>query len=1299
MLLILLSTIGVAATLSVPSAFPSIQQAVDAAGVGDEIEIAPGTYDEDVLIDGASFDLTIKKQAAAVGTVTIRGLGGQDGTIQLDNGATVLLMDLTLEPSGYRSVYVLNGSQVELDTVRVRNGNANRWGAGLHTFGAGSSAIIRNSLFDNNVAQDPYPGGHVDQGPGTFLEVYDSVFRNGQAALGGALKINGAATIEGCVFEDNTATNDGGAIQMLAQGSNLGPVTIRQSVFTNNSAASEGGDIYFANGAELRVFNSAFTGATATNGASIRGYNNPGDLTLAGVAFRDTVASNWDGAVSLFTGNSSSWIVDSVFDNTTSGMGAAAIDHNSLGSLTVRRSTFTDTTANNGHGGAIHGVNHTLSVIEDNTFSNTYAGVQGGAVYLRPDIGQAVRIANNHFEDTESGGAGGAVRVFDGGDVEILDNTFLNSRLIGASGAAVSVNSADLLVARRNYTCGTFGDPQATGFGRGGTWALWSVLDFEITNNIWVDNQTADDGGGILVTDSAGLLQFNAFVGNTSGDQAAAAGFYGNSDIQLRDNLIVFNDGAASTVKFANGVGSQLLRNVWWNNLPAGAVLDGATASGSALSVDPSFLGYVAGGDCETHDLRYTASAAYIDRGMFSAVDLDGTRADRGHLGGPEADPDLWDADGDGSFWLDDCDDADAAVHPGAAEACNGIDDDCDGSIDEDGLSTYYADTDGDGLGDAANSQQACNNPTGFVSNSSDCDDSDDTVGAAQTWYDDRDTDGYGDPGTASQACVGASGTVDNGDDCDDSDALENPDAIWFADADTDGWGSDLDTLLACERPAGYLDSGGDCDDTDAWLNPSTQWFADVDTDGFGDPATPWPSLQCQAPPGYVADNSDCDDADADTSPDTVWHRDADQDTYGDPDNTVTQCGSPGPGWVDNGWDCNDGDATVVPDTWFYADTDSDGFGDPNNGVQACAAPSGYTLDDNDCNDSDAAVNPGTRWYEDADGDGAGNAAFPWPSLQCEPPLGYAITDDDCDDTDPSLHPSAQWYADGDGDGFGADNATPVTSCTQPTGTSPNNWDCDDSDASLVPDQWWYPDDDFDGYGQTDLGVQACEGPDGWAPDGDDCNDSNPFVFPSAGESCADGIDTDCDGIGGPSSDEDVDGLTFSEEIAAGTDPCIGDMDGDGILDGLEVGLDTDGDGTPDVLDDDDDGDGVPTANEPAGDPDGDGIPAYLDPDEPGEEDTGDPGDTGSPGDTGATDTGLPDDTGTPTQLPDSDGDGVPDAIDPSPDDAGSSGPAPQPTPVDYGCTCSSNAGGGPGVALFAVILGLAGLRRRPTRG
>ena len=95
------------------------------------------------------------------------------------------------------------------------------------------------------------------------------------------------------------------------------------------------------------------------------------------------------------------------------------------------------------------------------------------------------------------------------------------------------------------------------------------------------------------------------------------------------------------------------------------------------------------------------------------------------------------DADGDGDGYLacEDCDDSDPSVNPGASEVCNGQDDDCDGLVDDDDSSidsstqtTFYADNDGDSYGDSGSSLQRCETPSGYVQDSSDCDDSSDHV-------------------------------------------------------------------------------------------------------------------------------------------------------------------------------------------------------------------------------------------------------------------------------------------------------------------------------------------------------------------------------------------------------------------------------------------------------------------------------------------------------------------------------------------------------------------------------------------
>ncbi|MCK6521229.1 hypothetical protein L6R49_07280 [Myxococcota bacterium] len=80
-----------------------------------------------------------------------------------------------------------------------------------------------------------------------------------------------------------------------------------------------------------------------------------------------------------------------------------------------------------------------------------------------------------------------------------------------------------------------------------------------------------------------------------------------------------------------------------------------------------------------------------------------------------------------------DCDDDDAAISPGADERCSttGVDDDCDGSVDEGGAvdaKTYYPDADRDTYGDERTPTPLCSAPSGYTTNNDDCDDADDAV-------------------------------------------------------------------------------------------------------------------------------------------------------------------------------------------------------------------------------------------------------------------------------------------------------------------------------------------------------------------------------------------------------------------------------------------------------------------------------------------------------------------------------------------------------------------------------------------
>ncbi len=165
-----------------------------------------------------------------------------------------------------------------------------------------------------------------------------------------------------------------------------------------------------------------------------------------------------------------------------------------------------------------------------------------------------------------------------------------------------------------------------------------------------------------------------------------------------------------------------------------------------------------------------------------------------------------------------DCDDTDENVNPGATEVCaNAIDDDCDGSTDEDcTLYTFYFDADEDTYGDVdvfvTNYTGIA--PIGYVADGTDCDDTDPDIhpGATEicngldedcdaiadndltfdTWYADSDGDGYGDAGTSASTCDGApSGYVADATDCNDGNDDIHPGATELCngiDDDCDGF-------------------------------------------------------------------------------------------------------------------------------------------------------------------------------------------------------------------------------------------------------------------------------------------------------------------------------------------------------------------------------------------------------------------------------------------------------------------------------------------------------------------------------
>ncbi len=170
-----------------------------------------------------------------------------------------------------------------------------------------------------------------------------------------------------------------------------------------------------------------------------------------------------------------------------------------------------------------------------------------------------------------------------------------------------------------------------------------------------------------------------------------------------------------------------------------------------------------------------------------------------------------------------DCDDGDAGSYPGGVEVCDLLDNDCNDAVDDNAgdASPWYADTDGDGFGDADASVLACEDgegsgPDGYVSDMEDCDDGDESI-YPQTWYADTDGDGFGDPAAPVTMCLAEDGFVLEGTDCDDGDGALHEDGDGDGVCDTAGFTDYTTTYgsLMVAIPAGTFCMGCGAADTE----------------------------------------------------------------------------------------------------------------------------------------------------------------------------------------------------------------------------------------------------------------------------------------------------------------------------------------------------------------------------------------------------------------------------------------------------------------------------------------------------
>jgi len=191
--------------LSVPGSYPTIQAAINAASIGDTIEVATGTYSENVnlvsgiCLEGAGIDQTIISKSGASGItgnsvsyVIIKGLtvqdsgcapgacggGGNGGGIQLSNSSNITIQSCRL--TGNVAVdgggISLSQSSVTMDHCLIDGNTANNVGAGIAMNSASTVSLTNVTVANNNWVNALGNGGVGGiQSDGSGLQMVNSI--------------------------------------------------------------------------------------------------------------------------------------------------------------------------------------------------------------------------------------------------------------------------------------------------------------------------------------------------------------------------------------------------------------------------------------------------------------------------------------------------------------------------------------------------------------------------------------------------------------------------------------------------------------------------------------------------------------------------------------------------------------------------------------------------------------------------------------------------------------------------------------------------------------------------------------------------------------------------------------------------------------------------------------------------------------------------------------------------------------------------------------------------------------------
>ncbi len=388
-----LATSTAAAELRVPSQYPTILAAIEAADHGDRIVVAAGSYAE--ALD------TLGKRLSIVAT------DGPDATMLDGAGLGVSIVTAT------------RGETLEttIEGFTLRGGRGTHTANCVAVGGTGGAVLLRDSsmtfrgcVFERNGVGDGY-----------------------YIVCGGAIYVqSGSLTLEDCSFIENGGfvsnpeenAKYGGAIFICGQGD----LTIARCEFDTNGPSSHGGGIYLSRGAGMTLHDSNFTGHRASHGGAVRASARGGKVVeIARCSFREGVSS-FGGGVNLDVGEGSGgYVLDSVFADNEAGFGGGLmgivsdasvfevsgcsfngnVAHQCCNTGAYHTACWRDGIENGlffGGGADLRSLDPTGRIALSNSVFSGNSAVRGGGLHLAPCNGGPIEMTGCTVADNTAGG-------------------------------------------------------------------------------------------------------------------------------------------------------------------------------------------------------------------------------------------------------------------------------------------------------------------------------------------------------------------------------------------------------------------------------------------------------------------------------------------------------------------------------------------------------------------------------------------------------------------------------------------------------------------------------------------------------------------------------------------------------------------------------------------------------------------------------------------------------------------------------------------------------------------------------